>query len=309
MEAMLANKYVPGRTRITYWPVIVQAKLDGIRLLTRAYQSNVGSSDTDHGEFKVCFRSRKNKEYNNLIHLEKELLSIFKYLPEGAIIDGEMMVPGKNFNELSSIVRSLVNIHKKVGKVQYYMFDVIIDGLPYNARMNRLIEAYRMAVTDMKLVSSTQSPISKLFLLNSFFAFSMGEIISYHDKFASKGYEGVIIRKIAMEGLPREKLIETYYLNRRCSNILKYKTTEDEEGTIKSVYEGKGRELGCAIFTVENDSGIEFNVRMEGTLEKRREWFRNSDSFIGKRLTYVYQEKSEYGVPRFPVGKEIRDYE
>jgi len=30
---------------------------------------------------------------------------------------------------------------------------------------------------------------------------------------------------------------------------------------------------------------------------------------IGKRLTVTFQEYTEHGIPRFPVGKCIRDYE
>jgi DNA ligase-1 len=37
--------------------------------------------------------------------------------------------------------------------------------------------------------------------------------------------------------------------------------------------------------------------------------YKRGDSLIGKYLTVTYQELSEYGVPRFPVGKTIRDYE
>jgi hypothetical protein len=34
-----------------------------------------------------------------------------------------------------------------------------------------------------------------------------------------------------------------------------------------------------------------------------------ADSFIGKMLTVKYQEMSPDGVPRFPSGIAIRDYE
>ena len=33
----------------------------------------------------------------------------------------------------------------------------------------------------------------------------------------------------------------------------------------------------------------------------------NGDKYIGKKLTVIYQELTEDGKPRFPVGKAIRD--
>jgi DNA ligase-1 len=42
-------------------------------------------------------------------------------------------------------------------------------------------------------------------------------------------------------------------------------------------------------------------------MEKRREWFNAGAKYIGKSLTVVYQELTEEGKPRFPVGKAVRD--
>ena len=50
-----------------------------------------------------------------------------------------------------------------------------------------------------------------------------------------------------------------------------------------------------------------FSVRPKGTIEMRRDWFKNSKKYIGKKLTVIYQELSELGVPRFPVGKSVRE--
>ena len=51
----------------------------------------------------------------------------------------------------------------------------------------------------------------------------------------------------------------------------------------------------------------EFRVRPRGTIEQRKEWFKNGKKYIGKMLTVIYQELSEQNVPRFPVGKAIRE--
>jgi DNA ligase-1 len=48
---------------------------------------------------------------------------------------------------------------------------------------------------------------------------------------------------------------------------------------------------------------------MKGTIESRKEMFKNVKSYYGKELTVQYQEISDEGIPRFPVGIAFRDYE
>jgi len=63
------------------------------------------------------------------------------------------------------------------------------------------------------------------------------------------------------------------------------------------------------IWKCKTKEGKEFEVRPVGTVESRSELLKNASKCIGKFLTVTYQELSEFGVPRFPVGKTIRDYE
>ena len=37
--------------------------------------------------------------------------------------------------------------------------------------------------------------------------------------------------------------------------------------------------------------------------------FKNGDKYMGKMLTVKYQNLTDLGVPRFPVGIAFRDYE
>jgi len=50
-------------------------------------------------------------------------------------------------------------------------------------------------------------------------------------------------------------------------------------------------------------------VKPEGTLETRRKYFENKNNFLGKLLTVKFQNLTNLGIPRFPVGIVIRDYE
>ena len=42
-------------------------------------------------------------------------------------------------------------------------------------------------------------------------------------------------------------------------------------------------------------------------MPQRREWFQNGAAYVNKKLTVIFQELSEQGIPRFPVGKAIRE--
>ena len=91
-------------------------------------------------------------------------------------------------------------------------------------------------------------------------------------------------------------------------NIFKnIKDFKDEEFKIIGFTEGKGVEKGCIIWTCITKDGKEFSTRPKGTHKFRKELFKNGKEYIGKKLTVVFQEYSADGIPRFPVGKTIRN--
>ena len=50
-------------------------------------------------------------------------------------------------------------------------------------------------------------------------------------------------------------------------------------------------------------------MRPRGTHEERRDLYKIAKSMVGKKLTVRFQELTEDGIPRFPVGIAFRDYE
>ena len=107
----------------------------------------------------------------------------------------------------------------------------------------------------------------------------------------------------------------TYLFKNRSNDLLKYKAFEDTEFKIIGAKPGIGTEKGAIVFECTCDAGV-FDVRPRGSIEKRREMFRNKHKYIGKSLTVRYQPHTNYadqqadtGIPRFPVGIDVRDYE
>jgi DNA ligase-1 len=72
---------------------------------------------------------------------------------------------------------------------------------------------------------------------------------------------------------------------------------------------GDGVEKGCVVWICQTEEGKEFACRPRGTREERQQLFESGDNYIGKMLTVRYQEKTDDGLLRFPVGIAIRDYE
>ena len=53
---------------------------------------------------------------------------------------------------------------------------------------------------------------------------------------------------------------------------------------------------------------IDFKLN-PGTLAVRKEYWENRDQYTGQMLTVKHQGVSVEGIPRFPVGLAIRNYE
>lgn len=285
---MLAQKYVYKKTKLSF-PVGVTVKLDGIRCLVRY-------------DDKIYYRSRNNKDYTHLSLFDEDIKLFLSFLQPNIEIDGEMFSEKLSFNKIASIFRKEVNTNNDDLRehIKYYIFDSN-EELPYEQRWKQLFEAYT------QYLEHTQQHF--VVLLNTFWASSHEEIQKLHDQSLEHGFEGTMIRKCYFSD-PTEKGYEcSLYRPGRRTNILKYKTMMDEEATIEKVISGKGREAGKALLGVRDIRGNFFFVRPSYPFKEREKWFENPSLVLDKKITIVFQELSEDGVPRFPVGKCIRDYE
>ena len=287
---MLAHKYEHGKTKLNY-PVGCTVKLDGIRCLIR------------RDEDKIVYRSRNNKEYKHLSVFDDCLEKFFELLPPSMELDGEMFSDELTFNDISSVFRREKNTDNEqmIKYIKYHIFDCNLEK-PYEDRWTILVNAYN------KLCESF-SGINLLVVVNTFWAKNDNELMSFHRQARSRGFEGTMIRKLYMSDKTPKGYTSSLYLSGRKNNILKLKDIEEEEGEILGVEDGKGREKGLALIKVKDPRGNEFSVRPSATFEQRKIWFDDPNLLVGKQITYQFQNLSEFGVPRFPVGKDIRDYE
>jgi len=269
---MLAQNYKDHMDKVTF-PCYAQPKLNGVRCL--------GDVKTD-----VDFKSRKNKSYNSTLqHLVKPL----KDMGSNWVADGEIFHPDMTFQE---IIRRVKKYRKgQSEKLQFWIYDIIDENKPFTERLDDLMGFF---------LSTNHETRGNLVFVPTLQIDSHEELKRLHDEYVVNGYEGLIIR--SKEGM--------YKLGKRSFDLLKYKEFFDQEFVIIGGQDGHGTDEGCVTFICQNPkNGETFDVRPRGTVEMRREWFKDLDNIVGKRLTVRYQELSEGLQPIFPVGLAIRDYE
>lgn len=288
--AMLCERYYPDVTAISAWPIAMQPKLDGIRVL--GHPSRTG----------VVLMTRSGKRYTHLPFIAGLIDDFMGFLPPGCSVDGELYIHGETFNQIQSIVTTTTSIHPKLDQLEYHLFDVIPNmHTPFETRWGILLTAFT------RYIMSTESTTLKLVPVS--LAYDKSELLSFHQLYTSAGYEGSILRKVAGRDPTEAEVISASYCGRRCSNILKYKDYDDEEVDVTGVEDCQGTEAGCAKLVCLDVRGNELSVRMTGSFDRRREWLLHPDLVVGKRLTIIYQGLSVDGVPRFPIGKSIREAE
>lgn len=271
---MLANKYVKDKTKLRF-PLMVQRKYDGVRCL--AFCKNG----------KVFLMSRQGKFYNNLNHIREELMSIMGDRMDGYYMDGELYSDELPFERISGVTRLLdENPDIDECKIGFHVYDGFwLDNLEQS-----FIDRWTLLAN---LIENMRS-IKCVETLN---VDNMDEVMDYHSKFVSEGYEGIMIRDPS----------KGYTLRKRSNALLKYKEFVEDEYIIVGYTEGDGDDKGLVIWECETREGKRFRVRPRGTREYRAELFSTGESYIGKYLTVIYQELTGDGIPRFPVGKDIRD--
>ena len=194
-----------------------------------------------------------------------------KGLKEGEYLDGECYDPNKTFEEITSLFKT------NPKALEFHVFDYFDTNQPdltFDQRLERV-------TVDTKWVKTKN------------------DLPLVHKQYMDAGYEGTMIREPS----------SVYEIGKRSNYLLKLKDFKTDEYKVIGMRECTGKDVGTPTWVCLTENGQEFTVRPEGTQEKRREMFKNGDKYMGKMLTVKYQNLTELGVPRFPVGIAFRDYE
>lgn len=265
------------------FPCYLQRKLDGLRCM----------SHIDNGN--VLMESRQGVPFNIFTSIRNELNIILEN-HNNIYLDGEMYTDEIPFQTLSGVIR-LKEIPKEDHKleqiemIQYNIYDcIILDNLemPYKERLGFLQKIFK---------NLSKKKFKHIKLLETEIINTPEEIKEKHDQYVSDGFEGIMLRN------PNAP----YKIGKRSKDLLKYKEFMEDEFKVIGFTEGTGDDKGTIIWECETKDKQSFSVRPRGTKEERRELFKTGDKYLGKNLTIIYFGLTTSGIPRFPVGKDIRE--
>lgn len=218
--------------------------------------------------------SRTGKHFPQFPHLKNHTTHI---------LDGELYINNTPFDVISGLCRNKQTTDDTL-KLEYHVYDVCDTTKSFE---NRFIK------NDMTFASVSMCRVI------SDVCHSYDDIEKYHQLYIQQGYEGIMIRNTH----------GPYEVNKRSHHLQKLKRFQDDEFQIINVKEGDGVDVGTAILQCSTKEGKSFWVRPTGTREYRSHVLHSFNKYKNKNLSVKFQNLTEQGVPRFPVGVSIRDYE
>jgi DNA ligase-1 len=289
IKPMLAHKYEDSRVDWSK-PVYIQPKLDGVRCVIKRVSDFPGQEQL--ASFSVKAYSRTGKEFKNIKHILESLKPFFFHNPD-TVLDGELYNHDlkNDFEKIISLVRKQkpTDDDRLDAKnlTQFHCYDYIDSKYnSYKTRMNNLVTSdiysYCVRYVPAKLVDS------------------YNYARTLHKQYLDEGYEGSIIR---LNGL---------YKHGRSYDLMKFKDFSDTEATIIGYELGKGKRTGTlGKFIMLDDEGIQFGCPPgKGyTYSDLANMLKNINSYIGKRATFTYFQRTQAGSYRHPLFKCIRNYE
>ena len=265
-------------------------KLDGVRLFVFVSNGKV-----------IKFESRTGKPFKYFSHIataiENNLSDVDKVL-NNVVFDGELFNKNIPFNVLSSLINSddytttteFNGITYTTEQVQFHCYDRV--------NLDKKEEDYFTRFVNVSIPAENNI----VFKIDNKIIKNEQDLITLGGKWISEGYEGLMLRN---GWTP-------YDFGKRSNNLLKYKIMLDEEFLILDIIDSEN-EPGQPIFVVEvqkatdKEEALTCNVRMKGEKKENEKYLINKKDYINKWLKVQYQTKSEYNIPLFPVGLEVRE--
>ncbi len=288
------------KKKVITFPCFVQPKLDGLRCVSYATHGGV-----------VALQSRTGAFFTGLPAIAAALRPYLSQHPN-IVIDGELYTDQMPFEELAGLIKKKKITDddvERLKKVKYHVYDIYdrtLPDMPYSERLGVLAAAVRRcgcvandthAAAGGRILRSDTEAATVVVLVRTEKVAVLAEFRRLFAEFVEAGYEGIMLRNAA----------GVYRANYRSNDLQKYKEFMEDEYRIIDFTQGEGRDAGAVIWVCETADGKVFTVRPRGTIQQRHAWFNDGESYIGKNLTVVYQELTEDGKPRFPVGKFVRE--
>lgn len=275
-----AQSYIPTFTPMlaavydskkVQYPCFIQPKLDGVRC----------SVYLENGE--LVAKSRTGQLFTSCNEILQELGPFFKNNPN-VILDGELYSDIIPFEQLVGLVKTKSSSVEC--KFIYHVYDIANLQDCQNFRDRFFSCDILSQLSDLRFVT----------IVSTIECNTQNDIDTLSTQHKER-YEGSIIRN------------DKPYEQKRSTHLMKLKEKLEDEFIIVGFTEGRGREKGQVIWECQTQSGDTFQCRPMGTKHSREKLLLDASEYIGSKYTVFYQELTKRGIPRFPVGKCIRNYE
>lgn len=245
---MLASKLDWDRVQ---YPIYTSPKLDGVR----AYYRD-GNLYTRSG--------------HTIVGCDHIIQEIRDYEFHGFEFDGELMIPGEDFNTASGKIRSLSDTPDAVLNV----FDIpSIGDRPFRERETALVDIWTPHV----------HPVRHYLIHDS------DMIIKVYDAFREVGYEGAVL-----------KTPHHLYQRKRSFDWIKMKAIETLDLPCVDYFEGTGKYEGQLGGIIVDNDGVEVRVGSGFSDDDRQTIWNEFDTFRGIIAEVAYQEITPDGSLRHP---------
>lgn len=278
-KPMLANPIEKIDKSKLVFPAYVQPKLDGVRCLAIINSEGV----------KLLSRGGKYYMVPPVIANLKSVMKKFitEETPE-IILDGEIYNHEMEFEDISSAVKSTKS---ETFKLKFCVYDLAVEGMTFSQRFQKL-SLYLGGLNEEHLVLVPTFPIK-----------NFKQIGRFHERCIEENYEGAMYRTPAGE----------YQFGARSNNLLKIKIFDEDEYPLVK-FDISGHRGVQDIKAVCQKGDKTFSAPMNGTLAHKTQLYQDyKDGKIKKgdlvTVEYFGLTLGGTGVPRFPKGKTIRNYE
>lgn len=219
--------------------------------------------------------SREGNTFSHLTHILDDLDGITVHL------DGELYTSDLSFEDLKGLMTRKAYA-PEIRRLKFHVFDCIIKEVAFKDRLE-IIRGLSFGRPNVCCVDTIEC--------------AREDVDAALESSICRGYEGIMLRN--KEGF--------YVADKRSADLQKYKKFQDAEFVICGFK--RENNSSAIVWVCQTDCGREFAAKQAGVLQARSPTDVEATKMIGKKLTVKYQELTAAGVPRFPVGICVRDYE
>lgn len=284
-DCQLAEPF--AEKRVTAWPVAVEPKLDGVRVLTFV--------NTLEGTVK--FYSRSGNEFTTFDHLKAPALHAVESLAaqragEGwtdVVLDAEVI--SGSFNKTVSEVRRSSG---QAVDAKLFVFDILQRRFFEQDDKGVCVAAGTYLERREMLDLITQSEHIKI--INSYMALTLNQVHNAYKNFQEQGLEGAIVK---------EPL--GYYSRRRTFAWMKLKAEDSLDLEVIGSFEGTGKYLGMLGGLVVKFGGNIVNVGSGLSDEQRKTFWEDREQLLGRLIEVGFHEVTPDKSLRHPRFVRFRD--